>query len=226
LENWRSALAEHYRLALPWWLDGTLERVLERSTVKSLASQPRQFPKRGTIVVQASPDSENRIGLFDVIRGGFAAIFRPGYPESGLVPVSLGEIGGSMPTRPTERWPVEVPLDQAEWRDRQDASRASELAGQLVVVEFTLRGERTPPALEVQMTDGPLTLDMAPGCRGRLLDDVGSLVQEACVQSDRLVFLLSSIEPSALLSWTLEIDFVRPRLYHLILRVPLRRPKQ
>src|SRR5439155_19912834 len=101
------------------------------------------------------------------------------------------------------------------------AGRAAKLAGQAVAVEFTWRGEQTPPTLEVQMTDGPLTLAMAPGCLGRLLDAAGSVVQEAREQGDRLVFSLPGVEPAALVGCTLEIDFARSGLYHLVLRALL-----
>lgn len=40
LDNWRALLCEEYSLALPWWLDGTLERIaampLERSDLSNL----------------------------------------------------------------------------------------------------------------------------------------------------------------------------------------------
>jgi hypothetical protein len=40
LENWRQALAPQYRELLPWWLDGTLEAIAERSFELALESQP------------------------------------------------------------------------------------------------------------------------------------------------------------------------------------------
>jgi hypothetical protein len=43
LDNWRNLVAEEYRLALPWWLDGTLERIadapLERIDLSNLDMQ-------------------------------------------------------------------------------------------------------------------------------------------------------------------------------------------
>lgn len=43
LPNWRRLLAAPYRLAIPWWLDGTLENAAASVLEESLAWQPRQL---------------------------------------------------------------------------------------------------------------------------------------------------------------------------------------
>src|SRR5262249_50400538 len=42
LNNWRRMLAEEYRAALPWWLDGTLERIDEQVAEHATTWQPRR----------------------------------------------------------------------------------------------------------------------------------------------------------------------------------------
>ena len=40
LDNWRALLVEPYSLALPWWLDGTLEQTAARVEAEALATMP------------------------------------------------------------------------------------------------------------------------------------------------------------------------------------------
>lgn len=234
LENWRMSLATPYRDMPPWWLDGTLETAAKEVTEKARAVQPSRSvwqsaweaarqPREQVSAIRDPSDEQEAPGLIDTLKAKISGFF--GGRRTPEYALALGETEAQPPTRPALRWTVRAPLDQAEWKSREDAGKASVLKGQEVTVEFSLRAEPPPGTLEVQITDGPLTLAFAPRCVGRLLDAAGSLVQEAREQDDRLIFPLSGVEPAALAGWTLEIDFARPGLYHLVLRVPLQPPE-